>query len=303
MLELADFIARHAVAVLLLIACFGLVVTALFWHLVNMFGDRVWRGAVRRWNIVRGSSLARKLKGVPIAGSFFKRTLTVARYLGLYAVIGFVTAIGAIAAFFGLADEIGFDEDLARFDAALAAALDEHLSYETLRVFALITHLGDRDTLIVLGAVVTVVLSIAKRWLLAAAWVAATAGGGLLNMLLKGIFERPRPLHDHGLAHETSFSFPSGHASGSMLIYSLLGYLIVRHTPRAWHIPVAIVTVAVIVFVGSSRVLLQVHYFTDVVAGYASAAAWSAMCIAGLETVRWRGEFRGEEPQKNAKKK
>jgi membrane-associated phospholipid phosphatase len=303
MLELADFIARHAVAVLLLIACLGLILTALFWHLVTIFGDGAWRAAVRAWNFVRGTALARKLKGVPLVGPFFKRTLTATRYLGLYAVVAFVISIGAIAAFFSVADEIGFDEELAQFDVALAAALDQHLSNETLYTFSLITHLGDRDTLMVLAALVAVSLLIARRWVLAAAWVAATAGGGLLNLLLKGIFERPRPLHEHGFAYETSFSFPSGHASGSMLIYSLLGYLIVRHTPRTSHIPVAIITVAVIVFVGSSRVLLQVHYFTDVLAGYASAAAWSAMCIAGLETVRWRGEFRAEEPQKNAKKK
>jgi undecaprenyl-diphosphatase len=167
-----------------------------------------------------------------------------------------------------------------------------------LRTFSLITHLGDPDFLTVLATVVTVALLLLKRWVLAGAWVSATLGGGLLNLILKSIFERPRPLHDHGLVHETSWSFPSGHASGSMLIYSLLGYLIVRHTPRAWHIPVAVVTVALIVFVGSSRVLLQVHYFSDVLAGYASAAAWSALCIAGLETVRWQGKRKGVATKK-----
>jgi undecaprenyl-diphosphatase len=99
-------------------------------------------------------------------------------------------------------------------------------------------------------------------------------------------------LHDHGLANETGWSFPSGHASGSMLVYGLLGYLIVRHAPGAWHVPVALTSLALIVFVGSSRVLLQVHYLSDIVAGYASAAAWVALCIAGLEAVRWRESAR-----------
>jgi membrane-associated phospholipid phosphatase len=138
------------------------------------------------------------------------------------------------------------------------------------------------------------VLLVLKGWVLAGAWAVATIGGGVLNLLLKSIFERPRPLHDHGLVTETSFSFPSGHASGSMLIYSLLGYLIVRRTPPRWHIPVAIGMSALIIFVGSSRVILQVHYFSDVLAGYASAAAWVALCIAGLEAVRWREEAVGK---------
>lgn len=298
--ELADFIARHAVAILLLIAAVLLLLTAVFWHVVNLYGPRAWKFAVKTWNAFRGSELAKRLKRLPLAGSFFTRTLTAARYLGLYAVFAFAFAVGAIAAFIELADEIGVDEELALFDADLAKALSQHLSTTTLQVVSKITHLGDPDFLTVLAVLVLVALLLAKRWLLAGAWVAATAGGGLLNLLLKSIFERPRPLHEHGFAHETSWSFPSGHASGSMLIYSLLGYLIVTNTPRVWHIPAAVATVALIVFVGSSRVLLQVHYFSDVLAGYASAAAWSALCIAGLETVRWRG--RAEVDHKSAQR-
>ena len=290
MLDSVDFIARHAIAVLLAIACLGLLLTAAFWHLVQRFGGRVWSSAVKGWNAFRAWPLTERVKTLPVAGPFLTRTLTVVRYLGIYAVVAFALALASIAGFFGLADEIGIDEDLAQFDIALANALSRHLSSETLQAFSLITHLGDRDVLTVLGAIVAVVLLVRRQWILAGAWVVATAGGGAMNLILKGIFERPRPLHEHGFAHETSWSFPSGHASGSMLIYSLLGYLLVRNTPREWHIPIAVLTVALIVFVGSSRVLLQVHYFSDVVAGYASAAAWSALCIAGLETVRWRGK-------------
>jgi membrane-associated phospholipid phosphatase len=285
----ADFIARHAVSALLLIAFVWLLITAAFWHVVHTYGTRLWTLAGRGWNWWRSHTLVQRVRDVPIVAPFFSRTMTVVRYLGLHAVLGFAIAIGAVTVFFELADEIGIDESLAQFDAELATALGHHLSYETLRVFSLITVLGNREVLTVFAAIVTVALLIWKRWVLAAAWFTATACGGLMNLMLKGIFERPRPLHEHGLVTETSFSFPSGHASGSMLIYSLLGYLIVRHTPKVWHIPVTVAMVAVIIFVGSSRVLLQVHYFSDVLAGYASAAAWVALCVAGLEAVRWRG--------------
>lgn len=286
--ELADFIARNVLWLLLVVAFLWLLLTAAFWHFVRTYGPKLWPLTVTGWNWWRRTPLARRLKRVPVVGPIASRTMTVLRYLGLYAIVGFAIAVFAVSAFFELADEIGVDESLAKFDTELAVALGRHLSYDVLRAFSLVTVLGDRDVLMVLATVIAVALLLMKRWLLAGAWAVATAGGGLLNLMLKEIFARTRPVHEHGLVTETSFSFPSGHASGSMLIYSLLGYLIVRNTPKAWHIPVTVAMAAVIIFVGSSRVILQVHYFSDVLAGYASAAAWVALCIAGLEAVRWR---------------
>jgi membrane-associated phospholipid phosphatase len=292
--QIADFIARHAVAVLLLVTCAWLLITAVFWRAVHVYGPRVWSWALRTWQWWKTTPLARRLLQVPVAGPAAVRTINLVRYLGVHAVIGFAVALAAAVAFAELADEIGVDETLAQFDANLAHELSQHVSMDVLRAFAVVTYLGDRDVLIGLAILVAIVLLILKRWLLAGAWAVATTGGGVLNLLLKSIFERPRPLHDHGLVTETSFSFPSGHASGSMLIYSLLGYLVVRHTPPQWHIPVAIGMSALIIFVGSSRVILQVHYFSDVLAGYASAAAWVALCIAGLEAARWREDAAGK---------
>jgi hypothetical protein len=107
-----------------------------------------------------------------------------------------------------------------------------------------------------------------------------------LNTALKAIFERTRPIHDHGIVIADGWSFPSGHASGAVIVYGLLGYLVIRLMPRPWHLPVTILTVALVVFVGFSRAVLQVHYFSDVIAGYASAAAWCALSIGGLEAIR-----------------
>ncbi len=290
--SLADLVARHALFVLFGAAVVLLIATALFWRLVNTYAPACWRIVVKAWNVLESMTLAGRVRRLPVIGLSLARTLSAARYLGVFAIVAFGLAACALALFFELVDEIGVGESLANFDAALSAALRKRLSYETLRFFSVITQLGDPEFLIALSTCVAVILLVLRRWTLAGAWIVATVSGGLLNHLLKAIFERTRPLHDHGLASETSWSFPSGHASGSMLVYGLLGYMIVRHTSSAWHIPVALVSVALIIFVGSSRVLLQVHYLSDVLAGYASGAAWVALCIAGLEAVRWR-ETRG----------
>jgi undecaprenyl-diphosphatase len=72
----------------------------------------------------------------------------------------------------------------------------------------------------------------------------------------------------------------------------MLAYFVVRHTPARWHLPVATVALVLVVFVGASRVLLQVHWFSDVLAGWVNAAAWATLCIGGLEAVRLAGTQR-----------
>jgi undecaprenyl-diphosphatase len=286
--HLAEIVARHAVAVLCVATLALLAATATFWTLINAHAPAVWRRAVQAWNALAATGLAARARRLPVLRHPVAGTLNAARFLGLFAVIAFLLAAAALALFVELADEIDADESLGRFDVALSNALRLHLPHDMLRFFSVITRLGDPEFLVALVAVVAFGLLVVRRGALAAAWIVATSSGALLNRVLKTWFERTRPFHDHGLASETSWSFPSGHASGSMLVYGLLCYLVVRHAPRAWHLPVALTSVALIVFVGSSRVLLQVHYLSDVLAGYASGAAWIAVWVAGLEAVRRR---------------
>ena len=285
----ADFIARYALLVLLSAAALASFAAAVLWKLIEAFAPSLWRGAVAAWDFIRALPLARRLRDAHIIGPALVGALTVTRYLGVIAVLGFLVAVGAIVLFVEVADEIGANESLAAFDIALSNALHEHASRELLRFFSWITHLGDFEFLAPLAAVVLVVLVIGKRRALATAWLVATVSGGLLNRLLKSIFERTRPVHDHGLALETDWSFPSGHASGAMLVYGLLAYLLVRQAPHRWRPFIAAAAVLLIVFVGASRIVLQVHYLSDVLAGYLASAAWAAIWIGALEAVRWRG--------------
>ena len=289
---LADFVARHAVPVLCAAAIGLLIATALFWKLVNTDAPACWRFAVKAAQALAGTRIRRASAGPAAARCSLSGTKTAARFSESSRSLAFAFAAFALTLFFELADEIGADESLGRFDVELGTALREHLSNRTLRFFSVITRLGDPEFLIVLSTVVAAGLLALRRRTLAGAWIVATVSGALLDRLLKALFERTRPLHDHGLVSETSWSFPSGHASGSMLVYGLLGYLIVRHAPRGWHIPVALTSVALIVFVGSSRVLLQVHYLSEFLLAKLPAPRGSRCALRGS---KWFASARYED--------
>lgn len=284
MIALAELVGAHAVAVLLMVALLTLLVTSLVWRLVQEYSSSVWR--LLTILIERTRALVNEHSPALWVPSPLARAFGIARYLGVQAVISIALSIAAFGVFFEIADEIGADEDLAQFDVALSESLREHVSPDTLWFFARITHLGDSAFLIALASAIALILLWRRQWLHAGAWIVSTSLGGVLNWVLKALFERVRPEHDHTSMAVTGWSFPSGHASGSFIVYGLLGYLLVRHTPQAWHVPTVLIAVLLVVFVGFSRVILQVHYLSDVLAGYAFAVAWVALWIAGLEAMK-----------------
>lgn len=207
--------------------------------------------------------------------------------------LGLLAVAGAGVVFAEIADELSDGEAMGRFDEALAAGLSRALQPGELRAFAWVTHLGDAATLTALCVLVGVLLLLRGRRGMALAWVLACAGGGLLNRLLKETFERVRPVHDHGFAVADGFSFPSGHTAGAVVVYGMLAYLLLRQLAPRWHLTVSVATAALVFTIGFSRVMLQVHWASDVLAGFASGAAWLLTCVLMIEWLRRPARARG----------
>ncbi len=100
----------------------------------------------------------------------------------------------------------------------------------------------------------------------------AIAGSALLNLGAKQLFARARPTLWESIAPESSFSFPSGHAMGSMTLACVL-VLLAWHTRWRW--PVLAVSAIFVALVGLSRVYLGVHYPSDILAGWTAALVWT----------------------------
>ena len=178
-----------------------------------------------------------------------------------------------------------------RPNSALDRALDDYLHVRATppltTFFLIVTALGSIGAIVLLGVVVAAVLAWGRRWVYLGSWLAAVAGSAVLNRLLKGLFERPRRHFEHPLLVETSYSFPSGHAMESFVVYGMLAYFAVLAL-RSWESRVAVVFGAalLVVLIGFSRMYLGVHYFSDVLAGYAAGGVWLSALITGAETIR-----------------
>lgn len=89
-----------------------------------------------------------------------------------------------------------------------------------------------------------------------------------INNILKLVFARPRPMLIP-LVTEKSYSFPSGHAMASMTFYGYLIYMLWNSKlEKKWKIIGSTLLGLLIVTIGYSRIYLNVHYISDVLAGY-----------------------------------
>ncbi|WP_395317533.1 phosphatase PAP2 family protein [Variovorax sp. UC74_104] len=201
---------------------------------------------------------------------------------------GFVLILLASSLFAWIASNISDGHVLGQADHALTDAIAANLPRAALVVFSWVTHLGDAAFLGPVCVLVAAVLWRHRHRGLALGWVLALVGIVLLNPALKQIFARARPIHDHGLALETSYSFPSGHSAGAIVSYGMLLYLLLRTLPVRWHVPGAMAAAGAIVTIACSRIFLQVHFASDVVAGLLTGLAWLLVCVGGLEYARHR---------------
>ena len=107
---------------------------------------------------------------------------------------------------------------------------------------------------------------------------------------LKRIFERARPMGEH-LTAATGFSFPSGHAMVSAAFYGFLAYLLFSLV-RGWGRSGAVLLIVLVFLIGFSRVYLNVHYTSDVIAGWFLGAICATVSVIIMKWVQNRYKFR-----------
>jgi membrane-associated phospholipid phosphatase len=202
---------------------------------------------------------------------------------------GLMVIVAGASIFAALATQLGQGQTMRHADQAVADALRTGVPQAVRDVFAALTHLADTSTLTALCVAVALVLCAGRRFALASGWVFAVAGNGLLNTTLKGLFGRDRPLPADGAALLAGFSFPSGHSAGAVVAYGMLAYLGMRLLAPRWQAPAVAAAGVLAGLVGLSRLVLGVHFASDVVAGLASGTAWLTLCVTLVELARWRG--------------
>jgi len=184
----------------------------------------------------------------------------------------------------GLAQEVIEAEEVLRFDEAVNRALADWRHPAAVAAFLWITALGAGPALAAVAAVATGFLWAERRTALIAPFWLVFLGAQATTWAGKYAIARHRPVFIDAVA-AASPSFPSGHATGAMAVYGFLAYALVRELPdRRERFEICYWTAMLILLVGFSRVLLSVHYATDVAAGILVGGFW---LLAGFAFAEW----------------
>ncbi len=215
---------------------------------------------------------------------FYQRWLSPDGYLGLHLTAGFAIALIAGLSFQLIADEVFETPGIRSADAAAQAYVDSIDSPEMTALIRGITFFGNSSSVLVLSLTVGLILFFRRSRRRLYAFASIMAGGGLLNVLLKHGFQRVRPDVSH-LVVAHGYSFPSGHAMGSMLFFGGLAYVVFFTAQRRpfWRVVGILGCFVATLLIGASRIYLGVHYLSDVAAGLVAGLCWIGICVSGTE--------------------
>jgi undecaprenyl-diphosphatase len=149
-----------------------------------------------------------------------------------------------------------------------------------------VTWLGSGGVLWTLTGAAAVVLAIRRQWRLTAYLLIAGVGELVLDPVLKALVGRLRPVVAHPIAYGNGDSFPSGHALGSIVCYGALFLVFLPAVRGTWRRVFTAVIVTLIAAIGISRLLLGVHYISDVLGGWTLGITWLGITAFAFELSR-----------------
>jgi 4-amino-4-deoxy-L-arabinose transferase-like glycosyltransferase/protein-S-isoprenylcysteine O-methyltransferase Ste14/membrane-associated phospholipid phosphatase len=196
----------------------------------------------------------------------------------------------ALAVFAVVAEDVFFDERdelILRLDTEIRGAL--HPLAPSLHGMAMVVSKLTGEGLAVAVAVASLTLLLRQQYRLALMLVLGPLAAWSISGILKVAGGIPRPRVDEAARLFTSYGFPSGHTFVTLVACGLIAWALGRHAKPAVRVGLMAGAWAVAMLAGVSRILLNAHWPSDVVAGLALGVAW-------LELMMLCAEPRGEKP-------
>lgn len=220
--------------------------------------------------------------------TFWRRKVNrkIASLITTVSITGLVSCLLIIYVLAQLSEEV-LEKEAFAFDKTILLWIHSFANPTLDRIMLFITSLGDPNTVVVIATISLALLLWRRYYQEAKTFAIDCIGGVVLSYGLKLVFGKTRPDLWQSPITETSYSYPSGHALGSTILYGFLAYIVATRYPQfSW----LIYTLAglLIFAVGLSRLYLGVHWPTDIIGGYCIGFLWVMFCITMLKLQKMK---------------
>ena len=239
------------------------------WPIVNRQRDRIVAWALPRTGVFSRVALS---------------LLDPARPESLALLFAAVMMLGGVWLFFGVLEDVVTRDPLVHLDHVVFTALQKLRTGWVDDLMIAATELGSAMVAIAVIAAVSVVLALKRSWRTLAYWLTAVGFAQALVWVLKNTLERARPVAMYDGIDR--FSFPSGHAASSIVLYGFLAFLLTREKKAMVRWTIALMATVLVGLIAFSRLYLGAHWLSDVLASLGLGTAWVALLsIAYLQHV------------------
>ncbi len=222
---------------------------------------------------------------------FLKKRLDKNNFYGLPLTFLSLALIYAISLFGGIMEDIINSDVIVSADVRVANLLSIFRNTELTTFFFWITLLGKWQTILIFTTATIFILWLWQKRTYIIPLLVSMIGSEIFTSIGKITFHRSRPTV--AIYYESSFSFPSGHATIATAFYGFLAYLLIKNNKKwKYKINIFFISLAIILLIGFSRLYLGVHYVSDVWGGYLAGTIWLIIAISLSEYLLFKKQIK-----------
>lgn len=218
---------------------------------------------------------------------FLQKRLDKNTFYGLPLTLLSLALFYVLALFGGIIEDIINSDIIVSVDIRVANLLAIFRNTELTKIFFWITLLGKWQVILIFAISAVLILWLCKKRLYIAPLLLSIIGSEIFTFIGKTVFHRARP--NIAIYQESSFSFPSGHATIAIAFYGFLAYCLIRNIKKwKYKVDIFFAGIIIILLIGFSRLYLGVHYISDVWGGYLAGAIWLIIAISASEYLLFK---------------
>lgn len=292
---------------LLVLSVLLLIVIVILWglqYVVIRYGKSAFMLIKRYWHKFEqyfgvDKRLTHLKNSQPKLYQFLWRRLHAQHFHGLPLTILSLLMIYIAAVFVGLVEDVVTSDSIVALDHLVSQQMSLLSEAGVIDVFIAITSLASTPITILVMLLTAMVCWVVRQRYIIIGLLIAVIGSTIFTFVTKLLFQRARPIDI--LLLESTYSFPSGHATVTVALYGFLAYIAIRFSERfAVQVRIVMMTILVTVLIGLSRIVLNEHYLSDVLGGYLVGTLWLTVAISVTEWLTIKDKINWQITWSNA---